>query len=369
MARNLADRAFRIIKAGERDPRIFELVGLFTDDYGPDRISDVVLRIAEGPFAKYTERVATTLGVATKPVTIRGSPYQLPVHCYKGKMRHIYFVPRDVLRELPLALSYSEIAAVAQYNASVRSKINELFATVAKGRRPSKAQLWDRVRHNPDLIKALLQVYRDAHADPYDFYLDSAAELRRFLSAQDLAAKHPLTIHKPVQGWTSASALDAVKEICDHFKRLVERNGLWDALWIDKRERTLITERAIQRIFFGIALTYCREGSPDLDISPETNAGPGPVDFNFSHGSAAKVTVELKKSNHSRLVHGYETQLKRYNEAERTLASVFLIIRVTDDDTKIKAVLTLRDEAVERGEQAPDIVVVDARPQESASKF
>lgn len=124
----------------------------------------------------------------------------------------------------------------------------------------------------------------------------------------------------------------------------------------------------MQKIFFGIALTYLKDGKPDLDVSPETNAGPGPVDFKFSHGSKSKVTVEMKKSTHNRLLHGYETQLGQYNQAERTTESIFLIIRVTDDHNKIESVLRAREAALKRGEEAPEVVIVDARPQASASK-
>ena len=156
--------------------------------------------------------------------------------------------------------------------------------------------------------------------------------------------------------------------ICEHFRALVEHNGLWDSFWISKRPARTVTERAMQRIFFGIALTSCRDGSPDLDISPEVNAGPGPVDFKFSHGRSVKVTVEMKKSNHGRLLHGYQTQLARYNPAEGTHTSIFLVVRVTEDDANIRAVRAARADALSRGELAPALIVVDARPQQSASK-
>lgn len=39
LAATLAERAYRIVKGGEKNPRLFEIVGLFTDDFGPDRIS------------------------------------------------------------------------------------------------------------------------------------------------------------------------------------------------------------------------------------------------------------------------------------------------------------------------------------------
>ena len=78
LARTLATRAFEIVKAGEQDPRIFELVGLFTEAFGPDRISDVVLRIAESQFAAYTARIAAAVGIPTSPVVVGGATYAFP---------------------------------------------------------------------------------------------------------------------------------------------------------------------------------------------------------------------------------------------------------------------------------------------------
>lgn len=370
LAERLASRAFDIIKAGERDARIFELVGLFTDDYGPDRISDVVLKIAQEQFAKYTARVAAAVDLPTVSVQINRTSYALPFHVKDGKQRVIYFIPKDVLRELPVVLDRSELAAASAYNAAIRARLNELFAAVGKdARAPGKRDLWERVLDNPSLLKAVLDAYVHAGGSPYDFATDPAAEYGRFLQARKLASQHPLQLSRPSAGWTAREALEAVTAICEHFKHLVEHNGLWDSLWIrDSSTEKSVSERAMQRIFLAIALTYCRDGSPDLDIAPETNSGPGPVDFKFSHGSKAKVTVEMKKSQHGRLLHGYETQLALYNKAERTNESIFLIIRTGEHKAKLDAVLAAHDNAVRRGERAPKVIIVDARPQYSASK-
>lgn len=215
LAAALADRAFYIIKAGERNPRIFELVGLFTDDYGPDRISDVVLGIAQQSFAKYTERISAALGVPTKEVEIRKEKFQLPLFEHKGKGVPLLFVPKDVLRDLPVALSYGEIIEVAQYNAGIRSKINELFASAADGKKPGKGEIWERVKHDSDLVKALVIAYLKVHGLPYDFREDHAAEYGRFLHARDVAAQIPLVIEKPEGGWTPETAKGAVLEIAN----------------------------------------------------------------------------------------------------------------------------------------------------------
>ncbi|MBV5349814.1 hypothetical protein JZU71_01240, partial [bacterium] len=65
---------------------------------------------------------------------------------------------------------------------------------------------------------------------------------------------------------------------------------------------------------FGIASSYCIAN--DLDISPESDAGRGPVDFKFSNGSKGKVLVEIKLTSNNQLQHGFESQLPIYMKAE-----------------------------------------------------
>ena len=370
LATVLADRAFHIVAAGSKNPRIFEIVGLFTDDFGADRISDVVLRVARRSFARYTERIIRGLGIPGKAVLVDGESFVLPTYIAHGKELPRYFVPRDVLRELPVALDRSELWRASEYNEAVRGRLNELFATVGReAQEPSKQTLWERVRQRPDLLAAILEAYEAAVGEPYDFSNDPAAELRRFIDAQKAARQAPLALAAPSAGWTPALALDVTRRICLQFKTLVENNGVWELFWTKRGSGFKpVIERAVQRVFLATALTYCEAGEHDLDISAEPNAGRGPVDFKFSHGAAAKVTVEVKKSNNGKLVHGYETQLAHYNREERPKASFYLIVRVSDDDAKLKAVLALEAARKALGEIPPQVIVVDARPQRSASK-
>ena len=49
--------AKEIVDAGIKDPEFFELLGLFEEGIGPDRISDMVGRIIIDDLYKYTDRV------------------------------------------------------------------------------------------------------------------------------------------------------------------------------------------------------------------------------------------------------------------------------------------------------------------------
>lgn len=49
--------AFEIIKAGSKQPEIFQLTSLFEDNVGPDRLSDMIATIIKPDIEEYTRRI------------------------------------------------------------------------------------------------------------------------------------------------------------------------------------------------------------------------------------------------------------------------------------------------------------------------
>jgi hypothetical protein len=156
-----------------------------------------------------------------------------------------------------------------------------------------------------------------------------------------------------------------VDEIIAHFKQLVENNDLSELLWTGSVPRH---EKAAQLVFFGIADSYCK--SNNLDISPETNSGGGPVDFKFSSGYASRVLVEIKLST-GKVVSGFTKQLEAYKEAATTHDAILLVIKVGTQkqlDDKLKSVERGKAKQVAQGLRVSDVLVVDATRKPSASK-
>lgn len=55
--------AFDIIKAGTTQPEFFHLVGLFEENVGPDRLSDMIATIIKEDIRTYTRRINSELGI------------------------------------------------------------------------------------------------------------------------------------------------------------------------------------------------------------------------------------------------------------------------------------------------------------------
>lgn len=216
---------------------------------------------------------------------------------------------------------------------------------------------------NAQNLRDLLKVYRKSAPVGYDFERDPKGFVNWDEIGRDIAKDFPLELKVP-----KPQCIDELRNIVSainkQFRRNIEDNKLYEVLYDENGKPR--PERFSQRLFFSVADSYCEANN--VDISREPNAGNGPVDFKLSSGYNGRILVEVKLSSNSHLVHGFETQLPAYEKSEATEEAVYLIIQVPGSDTSTKAVQKLRDGAIEAGTRVPMIVVIDARPQKSASK-
>jgi hypothetical protein len=361
LAEALLATAAELVNAGIDDPAVFELAGVLQEDFGPDRISDMTIAILLANVLTFTERVARQLGIATTPVRIRGHQGRVPLNPVHGKP--LLLIPMDLLRDLPVAESWDEMDIVAAQNAELRHRVNHIIGQTWKEATENlkKQDLREVLVAEPDLVRDLLAQYKSKPEDPYDLEGDPVGEIRWYFVAKDLPVRVPLDLG--VGKVNCGNLQTVVTTICKHFKRLIEDNALSELLY-DPAGNPL-RERASQRLFYGIADAYCKAW--DLDLTAESNAGRGPVDFKVSRGYSCRVNVETKLSKNN-LLRGFAKQLPIYDRAEQAYASVLLVLRVHDSMANIKAVTEARSTRLLEGLDCPELLVVDARPQLSASK-
>lgn len=363
LAEMLVRRGKEIVSLGIEAPEMFELIGLFQENFGPDLLSDMAVAILKARFLSYTERVTSDLKLTPSTnFKFGGKDWLLPVHP-DGK-RGLLFVPSDVLSPLPVALDWYEIDEVARFNEEVRSKWNEIVAAASEEeRKPTKAEIREMLLARPKNLADLIEVYRKAAGNGYDFDSDPAGLLSWDFIGRNAAEAYPLAIEtKKPQSMDDLKKV--VRQIVAQFKKSIEENKLYEVLYAPNgRPRH---ERFSQRLFYAIADSYCRAN--DVDLSREPNAGNGPVDFKLSTGYKARILVEIKKSVNSDLVHGFATQLDAYQKSEETEESLYVILRVSERESGITNVLTLCGEKQKEGAKVPEIVVIDARRTASASK-
>jgi hypothetical protein len=358
----IMETAKEIIRLGVRDPVLFALMGLLEQKIGPDRISDMTTHAIKPAILKFTEHTLATLSVVAEAFDYDGTQFQLVRNPFETVRSPIFLLPRDILRPLPVVNDWSDVAHAASKNAQLRQRVNKRIGDVwAIRTRKEKDDARAAVLRDSDALHALMEAVTASDKLPYDASMDAEGHYlwRRVLT--ELGTKFPLKIEKP-KAETTNELERVVDEIILAFSDLVENKGQWSHLWHGTECRH---ERAVQRLFFAIADVYCKANN--LDVSPETDSGGGPVDFKFSSGYDTRVVVEIKLST-GKVVHGYKTQLEVYKSAANTVRARYLIVDVGKLGKKLDQVLLLKNARANRGGAVTPVIVVDGRRKESASK-
>jgi hypothetical protein len=357
----ILNTAKEIVDMGEKDPELISLMGFFEEDVGPDTISDFTTRVILPDLADLTSNFCDVFGIPTEKTEISDGSL-LPV--YKpsnNQKRPLVLVPKDIVRDLPIANDWSDIEEATFHNRALRDRVNGLLAGITQ---PTIAQRKNALRElalsSPESFEILLNTVKE-HTQFYDPNSDALAyyRLKEILANGFPGIAHttkydlsrgPEEIHRIVQ---------ATLEI---FKHHVENGNLWEELWIDGQPKK---ERASQLIYYAIADCFCRANN--IDISPEANMGGGPIDFKFSKGYDARVLVEMKRDTGS-VKHGYEQQLEIYKEASQTIYGIFVVMDFGKLGQKFSQIEAIRQQRLDAGEYASEIWVIDATRKDSASK-
>lgn len=362
-ANNLIKTAKAIIDKGITDPELFELIGLLEKGVGADRISDMTCSIILEDLLSYTQKITATLKLKkVKVEKYNDKDYLLPVY-----NKPIILVPKEILTPLPVAYDWYDIDVICSHNEKLRKRVNQLIGNTWKKATNtnliSKRDLKSILIKYPDILRDLIEQYKKKPVQGYDFKEDPLGQIIWYHYSKKYSQEFPLNLQKFAQ-INRHNIVDVVKEICNQYKVLIEDNGLFKILYNSKNG--LHHEKYPQLLFYGIADSYCKAN--DLDLSAEPNAGRGPVDFKLSKGYNAKVNVEVKYSSNPNLLKGYTKQLPIYDKAEKSSYSIYLVIRTKESTANIENLMELRQKTLKEGKRAPDIVVIDGRLQDSASK-
>ena len=359
----ILNTAFDIIKAGNKHPEIFEIVGLFEENIGPDRISDMISRVIKEDLINYSKRIYLEIRPLVKNLHLYSFVDGLLINPYNSKS--LILLPKDILHELPVASQWEDIDYVCSINHEVRSQLNENISKqwAELSTKDKKAELRKLLLKDKRLFQLLIQDYKKEHLDAYDFEVDPKGEAIWYSYAKDYTSRYPLTLKRKIIN--KSELIHEVHLICDHFKELIENNGLNEILYDSNGKAR--RERITQKLFFGIATTYCKVNNSD--INPEVNSGRGPLDFKFSIGNMMKVLVEIKLATNPQLIHGYKKQLVEYQKGERTDDSVYLVIDNGGNEQRVKSLFDLHNDQIAKGHKTHHLVVVDGNPKASASRI
>lgn len=349
-----------IVELGIDNPEIISLMGFLEDGVGPDTISDLTTNAILPALETITAEVCEAHKIPRQKFIVEGREVLLPRNPFRAA-NGVALVPLDILRDLPIATDWSDVSRVASENKQIRDRVNRLIADFARATvREKKAVLRAAALQSAETFLHMFDGLIDAD-EAYDAAQDKAGIQVLRQGLREVVAHFPLRIKAP-RARTKAELVRVVRVIIDQFRRLIEDNDLSDLLWVGSKPRR---EKAAQLLFFGIAEAYCRANN--IDISPETDSGGGPVDFKFSTGYDGRYLVEIKLST-GRVVHGYQTQLEVYRKAAGKCDATFLLINVGEMGGKLTRIRKIQNTGARGKESAPAIEVIDATQKSSASK-
>src|SRR3989344_22763 len=358
LSRELAETASELLDMGIEDPALFEVMGLFQDGFGPDRLSDALINILLEEILGYTERVTSELGMrSTAPIATATRRFMVPRHPLGGKP--LILIPTDILRDIPVVMSYADLAHASAFNEELRNRFNELIAPVFFDKKNhTKRDVKQYLFEDRSKIQALIETYRRSSPASYDFEGDPRGRYLWLEKARKITEQNPLGIPQHVR----EEGLDTVvKKIIESFQKFIQFQGGWRVLYAEGKP---LNERHARTLFYATALIYCELSN--VDISPESNAGLGPVDFKLSRG-ARKIVVEIKLSK-GQVKHGYLVQTGLYQSSENAEKSYYLVLRVTEKSSALKEIRRIEEKERKAGRDCPVIIVIDARRRLSASR-
>lgn len=356
--------AKEIVDLGIEDPDLFLVLALFEEGIGPDRISDMVNNIIIKDLIDFNNRILVNLSLPLEDFYINRILAKLPRNPFEDKPMPIILIPKDIMRDLPIARDWSEVSQAAWKNDDLRRRVSEHIGAIWEAKtRADKDMIKRRALASRASFMALLDSVHSTDDIPYSFSVDKKGEVTWMrVLADKITVTDPLELSLK-KSPTIDDVFNVVKQIVDHFKRLIEDKGLWKELWANGKPRP---EKSAQRIFFAIADVYCKFSG--IDLTPEADSGNGPVDFKYSFGYESRVLVEIKLSTNNNLVSGYEVQLETYKAAEETVRAIYLVINVGRMGKKDEKLLDLKNAHVQLQLPVSDIIFVDGKRKLSASK-
>lgn len=369
----LSQRALKwakdVIELGVIDPELFSSLSLFEEGIGADLISDMVTNIIIDCILKFNKRIISEINVGRKiklpleTFEIRGYSAELIPNPYSSRNDPILLLPSDVLKYFPILDDPSDLAKIAEQNAGIREKVNNHISEIFKlTLKKDKKELLRLVMRDSEAFQAFLDTLKLAENKPYDIENDPIGLLDWVPQSKKFSKNFGTKLFDNPK-LADIDRIDSiVGQILEKFKELIEKNRMNRVFYVQSKPRH---EKFSQLLFFAIASSYCDANS--LDISPESDAGAGPVDFKLSVGDA-KVVVEIKLSTNSKIVSGYQAQINAYKEAEKAGRAHYVIINVGGLGEKWNAVKKLNEAAIQFN-KSHSIHLINGILRPSASKL
>ncbi|WP_417470445.1 hypothetical protein [Maricaulis sp.] len=370
----LAEKSLRwakeVIDLGVKDPELFSSLSLFESGIGADRVSDMVVSIVAPCICEFNERMiakaANDLGIVipTEIFRLRDTKYRLARNPYTNTVTPVLLLADDILRHHELLDEPGAIDRAIACNEAMRDRASYHIGEIFKLRQKNEiADAKAKALESAEAFQAFLDILKGINETGYDVKNDPLGLVNWSDGVREIVKTN-------VPSLTVDKALDEIEQInkvvlliISYFKDVIEKNRL-NRLFYDEAKHPR-HEKYAQLLFFGVAKWVC--DTNNIDISPESDGGAGPVDFKFSTGTK-KILVELKLSTNPKVVPGYQKQMDAYEAAEDSQIGHYVVLDVGKMGKKAEQLLEFKNEHPSYA-KIRDIHFIDATLKDSASRL
>ncbi len=303
-----------------------EIINIFVDGIGRDRISDITANLLKPQLVKYTQEICRKHRIPLKKLPIenikldqtsfswQGGYEELPQNPVSG--RAVLLVPKHFLRRLPTLNECAFIEFLSAGEAATLRRTLHIDITKDIDKDKIKKIIKSKPTYLKDFINDIIENHKPA---PYDLSIDEDLVYRWYEFGKVLSKKFPA--HGEVIGNDEDFKKFLIK-MCGYFKNCIENQEGYKLLWNDYGEPR--KEEAVQNLFNMTIRSWCEAN--DIDLTRESSEGRGAVDFKFSQGYKKRGLVEIKLAKNKKLLKGINKQLPMYLQAAEIKLGIFLVV-------------------------------------------
>lgn len=353
----------------------FETIVIFDDKVSVDRISDMVLNILKNNFLNYSLRIAKENGFPIKKFRQR-TEFNFDTMNWEWKNVDIPYIINDKGKEIPVLLIPNDIL-VSKLNLGEDNFLDWLYDNqsdflkekfdynVKKDLYKIKEKIKDNILRNNR--KEILDKFINEHSNvSYDITKDPELIDKIYDIAINIYEQNKKFLDKTDKKTKEISVKEVVEILISDLEHLIEDKKGYVSLFSSKNK--FLSEPKISKIVHMIWEARIKDAGFNVDISPETNSGFGPVDFKISRGDD-KVLVENKVSTNPNLLECIDEnkQIHIYLKQENCkLAYLLVFINKESDIEKINKLNKKSSEYQKQYEIK--IKYIDCAEKKSASK-
>jgi hypothetical protein len=277
----------------------------------------------------------------------------------------IILTPLDILSKDDAYISHGDLKGRfktitnAMDNATLRDAVNLYFQrNLPASPKPSDIErsMDLTIAEYPELLDLYIRYKEDRMGEAAPLSKEKVDKLRTELLAT-LTSLLERVFHNSDFYTTPTRTYESALIRANFLKQVIEDNDGYRVFYKDGKP--IASEETIQRIF---RLTWF---ATPFDVNSEVNNGRGPADYKISFGERDSTIVEFKLGSSSSLKKNLLHQTAIYKKASKSISDIKVILCYSKQDiAKVARVL----KGIQQ-EGAENIVVIDATPKLSASKF